>query len=614
MSLSGKAFSMVALLAVMAGIQSLPTNAAAEDLTWRYAVTSTGLPPKYKQDFAHFDYVNPTAPKGGSISLSSQDGFDSFNPILDKGEIADGLNNVFEPLMYSSPDEIAGSYGLLAEAVAFPDDISYAKFRLNPAAKWADGEPVTPEDVVFSFEKAKELNPQYQFYYLHVTKAEKTGDREVTFTFDEKNNKELPNIVGELMILPKHWWEGKDASGNQRDIGKTTLEPIMGSGPYKIVEVKPGDHVTFERRDDYWGKDLPVNVGRFNFKSMRYTYYRDRDVEFQAFKGGDIDLWQENRAKRWATEYDFPAFKDGRVLREEFPNEYRATGVMVGFVPNMRREQFKDARIREALNYAFDFEDLSRTIFFNAYKRIDSYFFGTELASKGLPEGKELEILNGLKDKVPASVFTTPYTNPVNGSQDNLRKNLRQALALFRQAGYELKNGKMVNSATGKPFTFEILLNGPIIEVVALPYVKNLKMIGIDATVRSVDSSQFINRMRTRDYDVVYQSWSETLRPGNEQSEYWSSASADREGSKNYAGIKDPAIDALIQKVIYAPDRDALVAAVHALDRVLLANHYVVPSYASSVSRVAYWKKVHPPETLPYYGLGFADTWWADAN
>ena len=598
-------FAMIGVLAILG-----TAAARADDLPFRVGTSSSGTP-RYQQGFAHFDYVNPQAPKGGEVSMSVVGTYDTFNPVLAKGDAATGLSLVFDTLLKPSSDEVTTSYGLLAEGVAYPDDISYATFRLRKEAKWADGQPVTPEDVIFSFDKGKELNPQLSFYYAHVVKAEKTGDRDVTFRFDEKNNRELPDILGQLVVVPKHWWEGKDAKGNPRDIGKTTLEPVMGSGPYRIASFQAGSSIRYELRDDYWGKDINVNVGQNNFRTFTYTYFGDLDVAFEAFRSGSLNFWSENSAKRWATGYDFPAVKEGKVKREVLDNSYRASGVMVGFIPNQRRALFKDARVREALNYAFDFEELNRTTFFSQYQRVNSYFYGSELASSGLPEGRELEILNEIKDKVPPSVFTEAYKNPVGGKPDLFRNNLKSAIGLMKEAGYEIRGGKMVNTKTGEQAKLEILLDSNTLERVALPFAQNLKKIGFDATVRVVDEAQYTNRVRSFDYDMLYNGWGQSLHPGNEQTEYWGSAAAKREGSKNYAGISDPGIDMLIKKVIFAQNADELKAATKALDRVLLAGHYVVPGYTLRASRLAYWDKFDRPKELPEYSIGFPDVWWA---
>lgn len=602
----------VGLILAAAASSSFFAPASAEETApeWRIGISTVG-DLKYRPGFAHFDYVNPKAPKGGTLRLSHAGTFDTFNPLLAKGEAAVGVDLVFDTLMKSSEDEVTTSYGLLAEGVSYPDDISSATFRLRPEAKWADGQPVTPEDVIFSFEKAIEHNPLYTNYYQHVISAEKSGERDVTFRFDEKNNRELPQILGQFPVVPKHWWEGKDAAGKQRDIARTTLEPVMGSGPYRIAAFSPGATITYELRDDYWGKDLNVNVGQNNFGRIEYSFFGDRNVEFEAFRGGNVDYWFENQASRWATSYDFPAVKDGRVKREEISNPYRGTGIMQALVPNMRKEMFKDERVREALGYAFDFEELNKTNFFGQYKRINSFFFGTELASSGLPEGKELEILNEFKDQVPPSVFTEPFENPVGGEPGRQRDNLRKAVALLKDAGYVLKGNRMVKADTGEPFSFEILINSPAMERVVLPFSNNLKRIGIEARVRNVDPSQYTNRERAFDYDMTVQVWAQSLHPGNEQGDYWGSATVSREGSKNYAGIADPAIDALIKRVVFAKDREELVAATKALDRVLLAHHYVIPMYSRMAAPIAYWNRITRPAELPTYGLGFPDAWWS---
>ncbi len=618
----GMNFRRAVIWAAAVLLLGAPSNMVAQDLQWRVGAATVGEP-KYKEGFARFDYVNPDAPKGGDIRLGVMGTFDSLNPVLARGDAAAGLAGpparayaasvglLFETLMKPSMDEINSEYGLLAEAIAYPDDFSYVKFRLRPEAKWADGTPVTPEDVVFSFDMAKKHDPQKEFYYKHVIKAEKTADREVTFSFDEANNRELPHIVGSLLIIPKHWWEGQGPNSQPRDISKTTLEIPMASGPYRIAAMTPGSSIRYELRDDYWGKDLNVNVGQNNFRRFTFSYFADLDVAFEAFRSGNSNYRWENSAKRWATSYDFPAVKDGRIKLETLKNDDRDSGVMVGFITNLRRGKFQDVHVREALNYAFDFEELKRTIFYNQYDRVDSYFFGSELASFGLPQGRELEILNEMKDRVPPEVFTTPYKNPVGGDPAKMRDNLRRAIGLFKEAGYELKGTRMVNSKTGEPFSFEILLDGTTIERVALPFAQNLKKIGVDARVRTVDASQFTNRWRSRDFDVIYLGWQQSLNPGNEQAEYWGSDSAKRDGSQNFAGISDPGIDALIRRIILAKDRAELVATTKVLDRVLLANHFVVPSYTSRESRIAYSSDLTHPENLPEYGVGFPAIWWS---
>ncbi|MCS0494814.1 extracellular solute-binding protein [Ancylobacter sp. MQZ15Z-1] len=583
-------------------------SAGAAAGEWRHGLSLLGSP-KYPDGFKRFDYVNADAPKAGLLRLSVDGTFDSLNDIITRGTPAAGMQLVYDTLMSPALDEVATEYGLLAEAVSFPADFSSVTYRLRAEAKWHDGEPVTADDVVWSFEELIKNNPRQAYYYSHVKSVAKTGEREVTFTFDQAGNRELPQIVGQIRIMPKHWWTGTDASGRKRDISQTTLEVPLGSGPYKVKEVSPGRSISFERVADYWGKDLPVNVGTNNFDEQRYEYFRDSTVELEAFKGDQYDFRIETSAKDWATAYDFPAVKQGRVVLEEFP--IRSSGSMQAFIPNLRRAKFQDQRVRRALNYALDFAGMNRTLFYDQYKRTTSFFQNTELASSGLPSGLELEILNSVKDKVPADVFTKPYENPPSGGEDVRRANLREAMKLLRAAGYDVKGGKLVN-AQGEPFTIEFLLASPAFERVVLFYKPSLERLGITVTVRLVDTSQYINRLRARDYDMIITGWGQSLSPGNEQRDFWGSAAADQDGSSNYAGIKDPGIDELIEKVIYAKDRDELVAATHALDRVLLAHDYVIPSWTYPNIRTARWNRFGHPEKLPEYSFGFPDIWWWD--
>ena len=597
----------------LALLVALSLPATGQDKVWHHAQSQMGEP-KYAEGFTHYDYVNVDAPKGGTVRLGAMGSFDSFNPILPQGDSAAGIGLIYETLMTPSSDEVLTDYGLLAEAVSYPDDISSATFRMNPNAKWHDGQPVTAADVIWSFEKTKEINPNVAEYYANVTKAEETAPGEVTFTFNQTGNRELPKILGQLTVLPKHWWEGTDAQGNKRDIGKVTLEPPLGSGPYKLGAFKAGQSVSYDRVADYWGAKHPTQVGMNNFEHIRYEYFADLTVQFEAFKGDQIDYWPENQAKRWATAYDFPAVKDGRVVRELFPQDYAGSGAMVGFVPNLRRAVFQNEKVREALNYAYDFEELNRTLFYGQYERIDSYFFGLDgLRWKGLPEGEELAILESVRDKIPASVFTTEYVNPVSGDSQKLRANLRTALGLLQEAGYTLQGNKLVD-ANGQQLTFEILLNGPTQEPNALAFQKNLRTIGIEATIRTVDSPQYTARTQTFDYDMIYSAWGQSLSPGNEQRYFFGSSSAKDEGSQNYMGVADPGIDALIDKVIFADDRETLEAATRALDRVLMAHHYLVPTYSLRNSRVARWDRFSHPETLPAYSSAFPTIWWWDAD
>ena len=514
--------------------------------------------------------------------------------------------------MESSLDEldISAEYGVVAEAIRYPEDYSWVEYRLNPKARWHDGVPITPADVVWSFEKAVELNPQQKFYYHNVVSAKEMPGGVVRFEFDTANNRELPHIVGQLTIMPKHWWQGTNAKGEQRDIASGLQEAPLGSGPYKVKDFDFNRRVTYERVDDYWGKDLPVRVGTNNFGEIRYDSYRDSAVLLEAFKGDQYDWRQENVAKNWATAYDFPAVKEGKVILETFPS--KASGVMQAFVPNLRREKFQDERVRRALNLAFDFETTNRTSFFDQYKRISSFFAGTELAQSGLPQGKELEILESVRDLIPATVFTEPYTNPVNGDPQKLRANLREALQLLTAAGYKLKGQQLVNAKTGEPFKIEFIAQDPTAERYVLPYAKNLKLIGIELNIRVLDTPQYINRIRSRDFDMATLGWGQSLSPGNEQREYWGTAAADRNQSQNFAGIKDKGIDALIDKVIFAKDRDELVAATRALDRVLMAHNFVIPQWYLDIDRTARWNRFGHPDTIPEYSHGFPTIWWYD--
>jgi microcin C transport system substrate-binding protein len=593
------------------GLMCAPA-ASAQERAWKHGLSLFG-DLKYPEGFKNFDYVSVSAPKGGLARLSAFGTFDNLNMAVQrvKGSIAAGLDQIYDTLMVPSMDEVATGYGLLAEAVSSAADHSWVTYRLRANAKWHDGQPVTADDVLFSFEALKTNDPFYSAYYRHVTNAEKSGQREVTFAFDGPGNRELPQIVGELTILPKHWWEGADKSGNKRDIAATTLEPPLGCGAYRIKDFVPGRRIVYERVADYWGRELNVNIGRDNFGELRFEYFRDATVTIEAFKADAIDWRTENSAKNWATAYDFPAAKERRVLKEEFP--IKSSGGMQAFAFNTRRAKFADPRVRRAFNYALNFEELNKLLFFGQYKRIGSYFEGLELASSGTPEGMEREILATVRDKVPAEVFTTAYTNPTNGSADEVRNNLREAIKLLREAGYEIRNQRLTNTKTGEPFTAEILIQQPEWERIVLPYKPSLQRLGIQMSLRIVDDAQYENRMRQWDFDMIVATWGQGLSPGNEQRGYWGSQAAEQPGARNVVGIKNPAVDTLVDRIIFAKSRAELVAAAKALDRVLLWNHYVVPQWTYGKVRTARWDRFGRPERLPEYGNGaFPTIWWFD--
>ncbi len=601
-------------LPLPAWISPALAQAPAQDKVWRHGTSEFG-DLKYPAGFKQFDYVNAKAPKGGVVRQSAVGTFDNFNPVIAdvKGSLAAGVGIVYESLTVASLDEASSEYGLLAEALSFPADFSSATYRLRAEAKWQDGTPVTPDDVIFSFDVWKKNSPSKMAYYRHVTKAEKTGDREVTFTFDAPGNRELPQIIGQLVVLPKAWWQGTDKDGKQRDVTLTTLEPPMGSGAYRIKDFTPGRNINYERVKNYWGKDLNVNVGVNNFDELQYTYFRDTVVALEAFKADTFDWRLENSAKNWATAYDFPAIADKRVVKEEFP--IRSRGIMQAFVFNLRREKFQDPRVRLAFNYMFNFEEMNKQLFFGSYIRIASYFQGTDLAATGLPTGRELELLETVRDKVPPDLFKKPYQNPVNGTPEAIRDNLREAVRLFKTAGYEIRDQQMVNAKTGEPYSVELLAADPNFERVYLFYKPSLDRLGITTTVRTIDEAQYENRLRNWDFDITTYGWVESLSPGNEQRGNWGSQAADQSGSENIGGIKNPAVDAMIDQVIYAKNRPDLEAAVKALDRILLWNFYVVPQWSYSYSRVARWDRFSHPEPLPRFGVSaFPTVWWWDAE
>jgi microcin C transport system substrate-binding protein len=559
--------------------------------------------PKYGPDFTHFDYVNPDAPKGGTLRLAERGTFDSFNPHIPKG--TPGRGSSIESLMASSGDEPFTMYGLIAESVEWPEDRSWVSFTLRPEARWHDGMPITVEDVIWSFETLKTKgHPFFRFYYGSVAKAEKVGERKVKFIFSESGNRELPLIVGQLDVLPKHYWEAEG-----RDFEATTLVPPLGSGPYRVADFEAGRHIVLERVEDYWGEDLPVNRGQDNFDRIRYDYYRDATAIRLALKSGDIDYHRENTAKAWALEYDVPVVRNGWLNKVAIPHK-QPTG-MQAFVMNIRRPVFQDPRVRRALAFAFDFEWTNRNLFYDQYTRTESYFSNSELAATGLPEGEELEILERYRGRIPDEVFTATYRAPSTDGLGWPRENLKRAFALLAEAGWVVEGLKLVNAETGQQMTFEILYASPDFERILLPFIRNLKRLGINARPRFVDPSQYINRIRSFDYDMIIGSWGESESPGNEQRDFWSTSAADQPGSRNRIGIKDPVIDELIELLIVAPTRESLIARTQALDRVLLWNHFLIPNWHLQTMRILYWDKFSRPEKPAKFGTS-TRLWWFD--
>lgn len=601
--------AMTVLIGGVAGLAHAGDTAAAnasgeENPPWVHGIAMHG-DVKYGPDFTHFDYANPNAPKGGTVKLASVGGFDSFNPFIIKGDSAPGIGSVFDSLTEASGDEPFTRYGLVAEAMRMPEDRTWIEFRIRKEAKFHDGVQITPDDVIWTFNTLVSKGaPFYRYYYSGVAKVEKIGEDIVRFTFKDGNNKELPLIIGEMPVLPAHYWK-------DRPFDKTTLDPPPGSGPYRIASFEANRYVVYERDPDYWGKDLPVNRGRYNFDRMRYDVYRDGSVAVEALKAGEYDLRNENSAKNWATAYDTPELKEGLLKKEEL--ETSNPKPMQGFAFNMRRAPFDNRQVRRALAAAFDFEWSNRTLFYGQYVRSRSYFNDSELEAKGFPTGRELEILDQFRDELPPELFTTEYNPPSTEGQYGLRRNLLKAMDILKSQGWVVDPDtlKLVNQKTGKPLAFEIMIVSPAMQRVVLPFVKNLSRMGIDATVRLVDSSQYIQRINNFDFDMVVNVWGQSLSPGNEQRDYWWSQSADHPGGRNITGLKSPVVDQLVDMIISAPDRKELVARTRALDRVLQWQYLVIPQFYGPVTRVVYWDRFGHPKKVPINGFDLT-TWWVD--
>ncbi len=595
-------------LAKIAGIQM----ALAEDREFKHAL-SLFDDVKYPADFKHFDYVNVDAPKGGRVRFGVLGSFDNLNPYTFKGETGQAVNN--DALLTSSLDEASTEYGLVASAVWHPDDRSMVIYRLRPEARFHDGKAITAEDVIWSMQALRDAHPFYNSYYKNIAKAEQSGDHEVTFSFSQTGNRELPLITGQMPVLPKHWWTGKDDKGRQRNINETTLEVPLGSGSYVAAEVKPGVSIKMKRVAGYWGNDLPVSVGTDNFDEIQYIYFRDSNVMFEAFKGDQFDWRIESSSKIWATGYDFPAVKKNQVVTEKIA--LKQVEGMQCWALNVRRGKFKDARVRQALNHAFDFEWSNANLFYGQYTRSRSYFNNSEMEAKGLPTAEELALLEPLRGQLPPELFTTEFTNPVNDTPQNRRKNLRTASQLLDAAGWTVmqRDGKSLRvNGQGEALSLEFLLYEPIWERVALPYQQQLELLGITVNIKTVDLSQYERRTQTFDYDIIVGSFGQSLSPGNEQRDLFGSEAAGRNGSRNSVGIADPVVDKIVDAIIFSKDRKGLVTACRTLDRVLTWNHFVVPMWFIPYERTARWDRFGRPGKLPDYSVGFPTVWWWDAE
>ena len=593
----------------MPKIVAAPTISVAEEQLAPITTISHGISLygdlKYGPDFRNFDYVNPDAPKGGALVQGTSISFDTLNPFTLKGTAAPGLGIMYDSLMVSSADEPSSHYGLIARSIEYPTDRSFAIFHLDPRARFQDGTDITADDVVFSFNILMEKgSPVYRQYYAQVDTVEAIDDLTVRFNFKPGNNRELPMIVADLSIMPKHYWEG-------RDFSKTTFDAPVGSGAYKIQSMEAGRRITYERVKDYWAADLPVNRGSNNFDTIRYDTYRDLDVERQAFFAGEYLIRSEHSSREWNTAYNTPAVKSGEIKKEFLPDNL--PNGMQAYVFNTRNPLFADRRVREALQYAFDFEWLNRAMFYGAYKRNVSYFANSELAATGLPTGEELDILKGFKSKLPPELFTQPPHLPNFDPPNGRREALRHSIKLLQDAGWELRDQQLVNRKTGQPFRFELIIRQPGLEKIALVLKARLRQLGVTLDIRLIDTGQWINRIQAYDFEMTTFWWQQSLSPGNEQQIFWSSAAADQPGTRNFAGIKDPVIDELIKLVIDADNRESLVQRVHALDRVLQWGFYVIPQYYLGGDRMAYWDVFGRPDTVPLKGTSIM-TWWIDAD
>ncbi len=598
---------VTSIIAALSITSSLSVDASGETspIIKSYGIAMHG-DLKYPVNFQHFEYTALEAKKGGLIRLLGLGTYDSLNDYIAKGNAADKLNLIYDSLTTQAADEPFTQYGLLAQTLEYPEDRRWIIYHMRPSARFHDGHPVTAEDVVFTFNLLMtQGNPAYKFFYGDVEQVEALDPHTVKYTFKHSENRELALSVGNLPVLPKHFWE-------TREFDKSSLEIPLGSGPYRIEKVDPGRNITYARVENYWGKDLPVNRGMYNFDRISIDYYRDANVAVEALKAGEYDYRWENSSKFWATAYDIPAVNNGQLIQKEIP--HKANSGLQAFIFNLRHPIFQDLALRKAINYAFDFEWSNQTLFYNAYVRANSYFSNSDFAATGLPEGKELALLEPYRQQLPPSVFNEIYTPPKTDGSGRNRPNLRLAKKLLDDAGYKVKDNQLYNSQ-GKAITFEILLVSPAFERIVNPFVKSLEKLGIIVNSRLVDTSQYINRVRSFDFDMLVQSIPQSESPGNEQRSFWGSEAADTQGSNNLMGIKNPVIDKLSENIVNAVSRDDLVAATRALDRVLLHQYYMVPQWYKASSRIAYWNKFNMPDIAPAYDRTYDTgilTWWYD--
>ena len=552
-------------------------------------------------------YANPAAPKGGYLSTSGNGTFDNLNSMNGKGSAADGVNYLFDSLMSSSLDEPGVMYPLLAEKATFdPKKTAYVIFHLNPKAKFSDGSPLTAADVKYSFDAFQsKSNPGLQMYLADLAKTEVLSRHQVKMSFKSDSNAEMPLILAQMPIYSKKDWSSKDFS-------RVTLQPILGSGPYLIDRIDAGRSVSYKRNPDYWGKDLPVNKGRYNFDRLKYVYYRSLDIAFEGFKSGQYTLHEELTARKWVTEYHFPAVKAGMVVKYRFQH-YNPIATQ-SYVFNTRRAPFQDIRLRQALTYAYDFEWQNKALFYGQYRRLQSFFSNSELEAKGLPSAAELAVLKpqlAKLDPVQRAGVLKDWKYSVSDGSGFNRSNLLIARQLLLNAGYKFKDGRLLDKS-GKPIEIEFLIHQDGLQRTLMPFVRNLKRLGIQVHIRQVDVPQYIERMRTKDFDMTTDAMPQSLSPGTEQAQFWGSASADQPGNYNYAGIKNPAIDAVVQQLIRAPDRASLVTRTRALDRLLRAGYYQIPTYGKGENWLAYWNMYRQPAVKPKLSTGI-DYWWSDA-